>query len=247
MTSNPSPEVAALTLALGDALGTATQPAVLIDELRRALGEIRGLFSAAACSCARVDVSGESLTFIAADGEGAEAIVRVQLPIARGVAGWVVSSGQPILTGELSEDHRFARDVAEATDYIPETIMAAPILDADGETIGVIEVLDPVQRGTHAGQDLDTLATMANQIGAIIRLGEVYDSLGETLLLAMAGATTTDDFAAGIAGLRAARADDDELVAAAEAFATIAATGPEGFGLATRILLDVARFAKARR
>ncbi len=246
MTTNPSPEVAALTLALGNALGTAARPAVLIDELRRALGEIRGLFSAAACSCARVDTSGESLTFIAADGEGAVAIVGVHLPIARGVAGWVASSGQPILTGELSGDQRFARDVAEATDYVPDTIMAAPILDADGETIGVIEVLDPVQRGTHAGQDLDTLATMANQIGAIIRLGEVYDSLGATLLQAMAGAATTEDFAAGIAELRASR-DADELVAAAEAFASIATTGPEGFGLATRILLDVARFAKVRR
>ena len=80
--------------------------------------------------------------------------------MSRGVAGFVALSGQALAT-DVSRDDRFARDIAESTNYIPTIILAAPLLDEDGETIGVLEVLDPsrpddetrlgTQRGTAAG------------------------------------------------------------------------------------------------
>lgn len=103
----------------------------------------RALFSAAACSIARVDDEGASLEFVASDGAGADEIVGVTIPVSRGIAGWAAMSGQPIAVRDVQTDARFARDVAESTHYVPTAIYAAPMLDPGGEVLGVVSVLDP--------------------------------------------------------------------------------------------------------
>jgi hypothetical protein len=96
----------------------------LVRELGAVVSTTRALFGAGACSCALVDDSGDVLEFVAAAGRGAEAIVGTTLPVSRGLAGWVVLSGQPIAVADVGADARFARDVAEATEYVPETVLA---------------------------------------------------------------------------------------------------------------------------
>lgn len=104
---------------------------------------VRSLFSAAACSVALVDDVGESLVFVAASGAGAAEIIGVSMPVGRGIAGWAASSGQSVAVRDVQRDPRFARDVAEPTGYLPEAIFAAPLVDPDGEVLGVMSVLDP--------------------------------------------------------------------------------------------------------
>ena len=101
------------------------------------------LFAAAACSVALVDEEGETLRFVASDGAGAEAIVGVTIPVSRGIAGWAAMSGQPIAVRDVQTDARFARDVAESTNYVPSSILAAPMMTTEGEVMGVTSVLDP--------------------------------------------------------------------------------------------------------
>jgi GAF domain-containing protein len=139
----------------------------LDEDLNRSLAAVRALFGAAACSCALVDDDGAALTFVGADGQGAAEITGVQLPIGRGIAGWAVMSGQPIAVRDVQSDARFARDVAEATHYVPTSVLAAPLHDDEGETIGVIEVLDPSveQAGDWV---LAVLGTLAVQIATIV-------------------------------------------------------------------------------
>jgi signal transduction protein with GAF and PtsI domain len=138
-------------------------------DLTSSLAAIRALFGAAACSCALVDEDGATMTFAAADGVGAAEIVGVELPVGRGIAGWAVMSGQPIATRDVGTDPRFARDVAEATHYIPTSILAAPIFDGEGEVLGVVSVLDPT---VDQGSDwtLAVLGTLASQVGLIVSL-----------------------------------------------------------------------------
>jgi signal transduction protein with GAF and PtsI domain len=150
----------------------------LRSELTAACATTRNVFGAAACSCALATDDGAELEFVAADGAGADAIVGVRLPVSRGIAGFVALSGQPMATSDVAADRRFARDVAESTDYVPDTILAAPLLDEQGETIGVVEVLDPVrpdgesrigaQRGGVA--ELAVLTAVASQMAAVVRL-----------------------------------------------------------------------------
>lgn len=155
-------------------------------ELAAALVSTRALFGAAACSCALTSDDGAGLTFVAADGAGADKIVGVSIPVNKGIAGWVALSGQPTAIADVARDERFARDVAESTDYVPTSILAAPLLDADGEVLGVLEVLDPSRSGDSAlggqrgaGVELAVLAVVASQIAAVIGLsGELETSRG---------------------------------------------------------------------
>jgi signal transduction protein with GAF and PtsI domain len=119
-------------------VGTGAAPA-----LGSAVEVLRHLFESAACSISLVDDEGAELVFVAADGAGAAEIVGQAVPVGRGIAGWAAMSGQPIAVGDVQADPRFARDVAESTSYVPRAILAAPIMGADGDVLGVLSVLDP--------------------------------------------------------------------------------------------------------
>ncbi|MGH3361019.1 MAG: GAF domain-containing protein, partial [Nocardioides sp.] len=159
------------------------------SELESAVSTTRQLLGAAACSCALVSADGSELTFAAADGKGAEAIVGVTLPLTRGIAGWVALTGQPIAVADVAKDKRFAEDVAESTAYVPTSILAAPLVSVDGEVLGVLEVLDPqvVDDTSHlgghhgTGAQLAVLAAMASQVASLVRLTAQRDALGDSL------------------------------------------------------------------
>jgi signal transduction protein with GAF and PtsI domain len=244
--TTPSPEVAALLVRIGDLTGQAARPTSLETELTRAAAGVRQLFDAAACSVALVDPDSETLRFVAADGAGASAIIGVELPINRGIAGWVVMAGQGIATQDVSSDRRFARDIAEATAYVPSSILAAPLLDLEGNVVGVIEVLDPSLGPLDTGRALDLLGTVGDQLAAIVRLAGVFDRLGQSLLQSAAGSADVETFAVALAELSEERSDD-ELVALASALQGLITQGPEAATLARRVLEDVAQYARARR
>lgn len=145
------------------------------DPLTRSVAAVRALFDAAACSCALASEDGGSLTFTAADGEGAAEVIGVEIPVGRGLVGWAAMSGQPVAVRDVRSDARFAKDVAESTGYVPTTILAAPFVDAGGEVLGVLEVLDP---GIDITGDwpLAVLGTLASQLAAVIAGGGASDS-----------------------------------------------------------------------
>jgi signal transduction protein with GAF and PtsI domain len=134
--------------------------------LGRCVEATRGLFGAAACSIALVDEEGGTLEFVASDGAGSEEIVGVRIPVSRGIAGWAAMSGQPIAVRDVQTDARFARDVAESTHYVPDAIYAAPMLDAEGEVLGVASVLDPTVDET-SDWTLHVLGTIAGLMALV--------------------------------------------------------------------------------
>lgn len=239
-------EVIRLIATVGNALGVATLPVSLPGEIQQTLAATRQLYGAAACSFAQVEPDGAHLRFVAAEGVGAHAIIGVKLPLTRGIVGWVAMSGEPIQIADATTDSRFARDIADATNYVPTTVLAAPVVDSAGETAGVIEVLDPTGRTTDAGEDLAVLSLIGSQLASIIRLSAQYDALGAGLLQWLADPQRTGAFDDAIAAVAAPELDVS-LNAVAEAFRDLANGGPAAARLAERILREVAHFAQERR
>ena len=208
--------------------------APLLTDLQAAVTATRQVFAAAACSCALVNEAGDTLVFVAADGAGADAIVGVDIPVSRGVAGWTAMTGQPIAVRDVQSDARFARDVAESTEYVPDRILAVPVMSPDGEVSGVIEVLDPggADGGTPAdsrdtGADLAVLALVASQVAAVVRSARALTALEDS---------TTETGALG--------GRSPELLAAVRA---VAGSGAEGVRLATEVLSAVDTFVRSSR
>lgn len=243
--ATPSPELLALMIRVGNLTGTAAAPTTLSSELALAVASVRELLDAAACSVALVENDGAQLRFVAADGAGSAAITGTVLPVSRGIAGWVVASGQAIAIGDVSDDPRWARDVAEATDYLPQTVLAVPLLDSGEGVLGVMEVLDPASE-VDTGRALDIVSSVALQVTSIVRLTAAFDHLGAALLRALTVSSDSDEFAAALRDL-AQPEEDAGLTALASTFHDLASQGPEATALAQRILDAVASYLRVPR
>ena len=107
---------------------------------------------------------------MASDGAGERRSSGVTIPVGRGIAGWAAMSGQPISVRDVQIDARFARDVAESTNYVPTAIYAAPMLDQDGDVMGVASVLDP-SVDQSSDWTLKVLGTLASQMAMLLAGG----------------------------------------------------------------------------
>ncbi|MEV7283091.1 GAF domain-containing protein [Streptomyces sp. NPDC093252] len=152
--------------------GPATGPATRVgsaehDLLQSVVETARAIFGAAASSVLLHDRDAGELVFQAVSGEGEESLVGSRFPAGRGLAGWVLVSGEPMVADDLREQGMFARDVAESTGYVPDALMAAPLAHRD-RVLGVLEVLDPVAQSRSSLSELDLLALFARQAAAAL-------------------------------------------------------------------------------
>jgi GAF domain-containing protein len=119
----------------------------------------RHVYSAAASSVFMVSRDTGELIFTAVSGEGEESLIGTRFAADTGIAGWVAASGEPLILDDLTNDAHFARDAAQSTGYVPNSIMAAPLL-ADGECLGVLEVLDRYHCSPDPGRELADVALL---------------------------------------------------------------------------------------
>ncbi len=130
--------------------------------LRSIVDVARAIFGAKASSIMLHDEETDELVFAAVSGEGEEALVGKRFPSSTGIAGWVLSSRTPLVLEDVQNDPRFARHVAERTGYVPQGLMAVPLLD-DELALGVLQVLDRPQRARFSLQEMELLGLFAGQ------------------------------------------------------------------------------------
>jgi signal transduction protein with GAF and PtsI domain len=173
-----------------------------VELLRSATALAMAMFDAAACSAALLDEDETHLTFVAASGAGADQIVGLRLPVNRGIAGWVVSSGQPIGIEDVQADARFEMDVAMSTGYVPTSILAGPIEGA-GDTLGVIQLLDPAPSTDR--QDMALLGLLSSHAALCVEV-----SAGRAVEPSMAARTapTVRDVDVAVSQLKGLEPDD---------------------------------------
>ena len=109
----------------------------LLDSIVEAAARI---FGAGAASILLVNEDEQVLEFEVACGPVGQNLVGTKYPLDKGIAGYVVMTGQPIATSHVDQDARFDREFARSTGYVPESILATPLLSGD-RIIGVMEVL----------------------------------------------------------------------------------------------------------
>ena len=129
----------------------------------------RAIFHAKAASVFLLDEQADELVFEAVAGEGAGELVGKRFPSSTGVAGWVLTTRQPLVVDDLTSDTRFSREAAESTGYVPRGIMAAPLL-VEERALGVLEVLDRPADSTFTLAEMNLLGLFANQAAVALDL-----------------------------------------------------------------------------
>ena len=129
----------------------------------------RAIFGAKAASIFLYDESTDELVFEAVAGSGADELIGRRFPSSRGIAGWVLVTRQPLVIEDVTQDPRFAKDVASDTGYVPKGIMAVPLLHED-RSLGVLEVLDRPAQAAFTLAEMDLLGLFANQAAIALDL-----------------------------------------------------------------------------
>lgn len=127
------------------------------------------------------------LRFLCAIGKVAEQLTDIKIPAGKGIAGFVLSSGQPMAVSNVEEDATFYAEVDKATGYSTELILATP-LRYEGEIIGVLEYINrtgepPYQAFTPA--EMDRAARFAEAIASLVHAYEsakLFRELGRRIV-----------------------------------------------------------------
>lgn len=221
------------------------------DELLAAVcATARRVFNAAACSVAELREDEGVLVYRAADGEGAEGILGVELSLDRGVASYAATAGQAVAVDQVQQDPRFAGDVAETTGYVPQAVLVVTIQSSTGEVLGVLTILDADREAVPATEALDMAAAFADQAALALALATTTTRLGAVLLRAMADAVASDDRDLATALRRrasASRGPDAEVAALAARFGELRRLGPGATATAGRVVDELLAYARGSR
>jgi signal transduction histidine kinase/putative methionine-R-sulfoxide reductase with GAF domain len=91
----------------------------------------------------------------------------IRLKVGQGIAGQVAETGKPLRIDDAYKDPRFSPEWDVLTGYRTRTILAAPMKNHEGRTIGVVQVLNK-RRGTFSDVDGVILAALATQAAVSI-------------------------------------------------------------------------------
>jgi len=164
-----------------DRLRAAVATGVLASEedfgrlLRSIVQVARAIFGAKGSSILLLDEETDELVFAAVASDDEQFLVGRRFPSSSGIAGWVASSLTPLVLEDVRSDPRFARDVAEGTGYVPNGLMAVPLLEEE-RVLGVLQVLDRPQRARFSLQEMELLGLFAGQAAIALSLLETARS-----------------------------------------------------------------------
>jgi GAF domain-containing protein len=144
------------------------------DEAHRALLQAtvevaRAIYGAKAASVFLLDEEAGELVFEAVAGEGEDELIGVRFPADAGIAGWVLTTRQPLIVDDLSSDTRWSRTQAESTGYVPKSMMSVPLL-VDERALGVLNVLDRPEDSRVRLSEVDLLGLFGNQAAIALDL-----------------------------------------------------------------------------
>lgn len=127
------------------------------------------------------------LRFLCAIGQVAEQLADIRIPAGKGIAGFVLSSGQPIAVSNVDEDATFYKEVDKATGYSTEMILATP-LRHDDEVIGVLEYINRAGEPPFppfSPEEMDRAARFSDAIASLVRAYEsakLFRDLGQKIV-----------------------------------------------------------------
>ncbi len=144
---------------VGVALGALGSTLDLDQLLELILEKITEALDADRATLYLLDESNDELVSRIVQGDEVRSI---RLQIGDGVAGTVAKTGKPLHVRDAYKDARFSPEWDMASGYRTRQILAAPMKNHLGKTIGVVQVLNK-RRGDFTELDIDILAALATQ------------------------------------------------------------------------------------
>ena len=151
-----------------------------------------------------------------------DSIGEIRLPNNLGIAGAVFISGETINIPYAYADLRFNPAFDKKTGFFTRSILCVPIINKDGKTIGVTQVLNK-HGGTFTGEDESRLKAFTAQVSIALENAKLFDDVqnmknySESMLECMSNAVITMDdegviVTCNAAGLRIMQVSDSDII-----------------------------------
>jgi GAF domain-containing protein len=209
------------------------------------------IFGAAAASLLLVNEEEEALEFKVSTGEADRDLVGTKFPYDKGIAGYVFMTGMPIATSNVKEDKRFNQDFAKSTGYVPNSILATPLITSDDRVIGVMEVLDKIDAASFDMRDMELMGLFAQQASMAIEQSQQIDEIQEAMVRALTNLAKADkskpspELRAALNQSLMRQEDKTDLLELADLFNQISALGDDERKACIQILSVFANLRKS--
>ncbi len=113
---------------------------------------------------------GGDLRFLTAIGSVADQLVGMSVPSGKGIAGFVLMSGQPMAVSDAEGDATFYAEVDQATGFTTQSILAVPLRFHD-EIVGVLEYVNRTGSPPYAPftpDEIDRATVYADAVAALV-------------------------------------------------------------------------------
>ncbi|WP_373047263.1 HD domain-containing phosphohydrolase [Vulgatibacter sp.] len=143
--------------------------------LRIIVGEAAEVVDADRCSLFLVDRDRRVLWSKIAQGMiGGE---EIRVPLDKGIAGWVATSGEVINLPDAYADPRFHREVDQATGYRTRALLCVPMRNTRGEVVGVLQALNNRSGGAFSDEDAELLEVLGGQAAGAVENALLHDEI----------------------------------------------------------------------
>ncbi len=130
----------------------------LNEVLTRIVDEATRMLNVETGSVLLLDKSKSEMLFSISVSKGKRVDIPIRLRIGQGIAGWVVSEGQPIYVNDVSQEPRWFGEVEE--DFETSSILCVP-LKLNGRVLGALQVLNKKKPYSFGSSDVALLSAFA--------------------------------------------------------------------------------------
>ena len=95
------------------------------------------------------------------DDAAEQSLKEMEIPLGRGIVGWVARQRQPLIVADAQKDDRFFKAADKSSGFVTRSILGVPVVYAD-ELLGVMEVLNPTGKAGFDDSDKELLVSFAN-------------------------------------------------------------------------------------
>ena len=118
------------------------------------------MMNAKATSLLLLDPKTNKLFFKVATGAKRDEVRKYEIDLGQGIAGFVAEKGEPLLIPDVSQDPRWYKKISESIGFETKSIACVP-MKVDGDTIGVVEIIDKEDGSSITGEDMKLLTAFA--------------------------------------------------------------------------------------
>ena len=118
------------------------------------------MMQAKASSLLLLDQKTKKLYFKVATGEKKEEVMKYEVSLGQGIAGFVAETGEPLLVTDVKKDNRWFKEISESIGFQTRSIACVP-MKADGKVVGVVEIIDKEDGSAIGNEDMELLTVFA--------------------------------------------------------------------------------------